>query len=208
MSRPATRAAARVAGLDMGFVPGEDGLSVAEMLKPGALDVLFLLGADEVDPTGSSAFRVYLGSHGDRGAHGADVILPGAAYTEKAGLYVNTEGRVQMAERVVFPKGDAKEDWAILRALSARVGHTLPYDTLDQLRSKLMADHPTFGRIDYLAAPEAFDPSKLGAKGDLGDVAFASIVRDPYLSNPIARASATMAELSAQRIAPVAMAAE
>ena len=83
--------------------------------------------------TGSNAFRVYLGSHGDRGAHGADVILPGAAYTEKPGLYVNTEGRVQMAERVVFPKGEAKEDWAILRALSERVGHTLPYDTLDQL---------------------------------------------------------------------------
>ncbi len=103
-------AAARVAGLDMGFVPaqpGENGggLTVAEMLKPDALDVLFLLGADEVDPTGSNAFRVYLGSHGDRGAHGADVILPGAAYTEKSGLYVNTEGRVQMAERVVFPKG-------------------------------------------------------------------------------------------------------
>nr|MBP8072223.1 NADH-quinone oxidoreductase subunit G [Brevundimonas sp.] len=138
-------AASRVAGLDMGFVPTAGGKTAAEMLKPGALDVLFLLGADEIDPTGSDAFRVYLGSHGDRGAHGADVILPGAAYTEKTGLYVNTEGRVQMAERVVFPKGQAKEDWAILRALSAMVGQTLPYDTLDALRSKLMADHPTFG---------------------------------------------------------------
>ncbi|MBD3835261.1 NADH-quinone oxidoreductase subunit NuoG [Brevundimonas sp.] len=201
-------AAARVGGLDMGFVPGEGGLAVADMLKPGALDVLFLLGADEVDPTGSDAFRVYLGSHGDRGAHGADVILPGAAYTEKSGLYVNTEGRVQMAERVVFPKGEAKEDWAIIRALSGYVGQTLPYDTLEQLRSRLMADHPTFGRIDYLAAPEAFDSSKLGAKGELGDVAYASVVTDPYLSNPIARASATMAELSAQRTQPVVMAAE
>jgi len=121
---------------------------------------------------------------------------------------VNTEGRVQMAERVVFPKGEAKEDWAIIRALSARVDQTLPYDTLDQVRAKLMADHPTFGRIDYLPTPAAFDPSKLGAKGDLGDRAFTSIVADPYLSNPIARASATMAELSALRIAPVAMAAE
>jgi len=201
-------AAARVGGLDMGFVPAEGGLAVADMLKPGALDVLFLLGADEVDSTGSDAFRVYLGSHGDRGAHGADVILPGAAYTEKSGLYVNTEGRVQMAERVVFPKGEAKEDWAIIRALSGYVGQTLPYDTLEQLRSRLMADHPTFGRIDYLAAPEAFDPSKLGAKGDLGDVAYVSVVADPYLSNPIARASATMAELSAQRTQPVVMAAE
>jgi len=197
-------AASRVAGLDMGFVPAADGLTVAEMLKPDALDVLFLLGADEVNATASNAFRVYLGSHGDNGAHGADVILPGAAYTEKSGLYVNTEGRVQMAERVVFPKGDAKEDWAIVRALSERVGATLPYDTLDQLRTKLMGEHPTFGRIDYLPTPAAFDPTKLGAKGDLGDRVFTSAVADPYLNNPIARASATMAELSALRIAPAA----
>jgi len=201
-------AASRVAGLDMGFVPGEGGLSAVDMVKKGALDVLFLLGADEIDASATTAFKIYLGSHGDRGAHGADVILPGAAYTEKSGLYVNTEGRVQMAERVVFPKGDAKEDWAILRALSGLVAQTLPYDTLDALRTKLMADVPTFGRIDYLPAPAAFDVAGLGKKGDLGDVAFASSVRDPYLNNPIARASVTMAELSAQRIAPVAMAAE
>ena len=201
-------AAARVGGLDMGFVPGEGGLAVADMLKPGALDVLFLLGADEVNASASDAFRVYLGSHGDRGAHGADVILPGAAYTEKSGLYVNTEGRVQMAERVVFPKGEAKEDWAILRALSDKVGQTLPYDNLNQLRAKLMADHPTFGRIDYLAPSAAFDVAKLGAKGDLGDVAFVSPTLDPYQTNPIARASATMAELSAARVQPAAMAAE
>ncbi|CAN7193018.1 NADH-quinone oxidoreductase subunit NuoG [Brevundimonas sp. LjRoot202] len=201
-------AASRVAGLDMGFVPGEGGLTAAQMVAKGALDVLFLLGADEIDPSKSKAFRVYLGSHGDRGAHGADVILPGAAYTEKPGLYVNTEGRVQIAERAVFPKGQAKDDWAILRALSALVGQTLPYDTLDALRSKLMADHPTFGRIDYLPAPAAFDVGSLGRKGDLGDVAFHTAVRDPYLNNPIARASVTMAELSALRVAPVAMAAE
>jgi len=201
-------AASRVAGLDLGFVPAEGGLSAAQMTAKGALDVLFLLGADEIDLTKSKAFRVYLGSHGDRGAHGADVILPGAAYTEKSGLYVNTEGRVQMAERVVFPKGQAKEDWAILRAISALVGQTLPYDTLDALRTKLMADHPTFGRIDYLPAPASLEVSALGEKGDLGDVAFVSAVRDPYLNNPITRASATMAELSALRVAPVAMAAE
>ncbi len=201
-------AASRVAGLDMGFVPGEGGKTAAQMTVKGGLDVLFLLGADEIDLSKSRAFRVYLGSHGDRGAHGADVILPGAAYTEKSGLYVNTEGRVQMAERVVFPKGQAKEDWAVLRALSAMVGQTLPYDTLDALRSKLMADHPTFGRIDYLPAPAPFDVGSLGKKGDLGDAAFVSGVRDPYLNNPITRASVTMAELSALRIAPVAMAAE
>ena len=201
-------AAARVGGLDMGFVPADGGLDVAGMLKPGALDVLFLLGADEVNASASDAFRVYLGSHGDRGAHGADVILPGAAYTEKSGLYVNTEGRVQMAERVVFPKGEAKEDWAILRALSERVGHKLPFDTLEQLRTKLMGDHPTFGRIDYLAPAASFDVTTLGAKGDLGDVAFVSTIVDPYLTNPIARASETMAELSAERTAPVVLAAE
>jgi NADH-quinone oxidoreductase subunit G len=201
-------AAARVAGLDMGFIPGEGGLTAAQMAGKGALDMLFLLGADEIDVSKSKAFRVYLGSHGDRGAHGADVVLPGAAYTEKPGLYVNTEGRVQMAERAVFPKGQAKDDWAILRALSAMVGQTLPYDTLDALRSKLMADHPTFGRIDYLPAAATFDVGSLGKKGDLGDVAFHSAVRDPYLNNPIARASVTMAELSALRMAPVAMAAE
>src|SRR5690606_30833151 len=159
----------------------------------GALDVLFLLGADEIDASATKAFTVYLGSHGDRGAHGADVILPGAAYTEKGGLYVNTEGRVQMAERVVFPKGQAKEDWAILRALSAMVGQTLPSDTLEARRGKLMADHPTSGRVDYLAAPASFDVASLGKKGDLGDTAFVPAVRDPYLANPITRASATMA---------------
>ena len=201
-------AAARVGGLDMGFVPASGGLSAQEMVQPGALDVLFLLGADEIETGQSKAFKVYLGSHGDRGAHRADVILPGAAWTEKSGLYVNTEGRVQMAERAVFPKGDAKEDWAILRALSERVGHTLPYDALEQLRTKLMGDHPTFGRIDYLAPAASFDVASLGIKGDLGDVAFASAVTDPYLNNPIARASATMAELSALRMSPALLAAE
>ncbi len=201
-------AAARVGGLDLGFVPGQGGLSAVQMVQKGALDVLFLLGADEIDASRSKAFKVYLGSHGDAGAHGADVILPGAAYTEKSGLYVNTEGRVQMTERVVFPKGEAKEDWAILRALSERVGQTLPYDSLNQLRAVLMADHPTFGRVDYLAPARAFGVDKLGARGELGDVVFAPALKDPYLTNPIARASETMAELSAQRSAPQLMAAE
>ena len=201
-------AASRVAGLDMGFVPGEGGLSALDMVKPGALDVLFLLGADEINSGGSDAFRVYLGSHGDRGAHGADVILPGAAYTEKSGLYVNLEGRVQMAERVVFPKGEAKEDWAIVRALSERAGQKLPFDTLEQLRTKLMADAPTFGRIDYLAPSASFDVAAVGVKGELGDTAFVSLISDPYLTNPITRASETMAELSRERVQSVALAAE
>jgi NADH-quinone oxidoreductase subunit G len=120
-------AAARVGGLDIGFVPGDGGRSAAAMAGQGALDVLVLLGADEIE-VAPGAFTVYIGTHGDRGAHRADVILPGATYTEKSGLYVNTEGRVQLADRAGFPPGDAREDWAILRALSDVIGHKLPYE--------------------------------------------------------------------------------
>jgi NADH-quinone oxidoreductase subunit G len=173
------------------------------MTATGALDVLFLLGADEVDVSATDAFVVYLGTHGDAGAHRADVILPGAAYTEKDGLYVNTEGRVQMAERAVFPKGEAREDWAILRALSERLGAKLPYDTLNQLRTKLFADHPTFGQIDLApgSTPVKLDLKSVGAKGEVADAPFASPIKDFYLTNPIARASVTMAECSATRAA-------
>jgi NADH-quinone oxidoreductase subunit G len=129
-------AASRVGALDLGFVPGEGGLDAAAMLQPGAVDLLWLLGVDEVEvPAGS--FVIYQGSHGDRGAHRADVILPGAAYTEKSGTYANTEGRVQMTSRAVFPPGEAKEDWAIVRALSGTLGKALPFDTLQQLRRAL-----------------------------------------------------------------------
>jgi NADH-quinone oxidoreductase subunit G len=197
----------------MGFVPADGGRDLMGMLEAsaaGKLDVLFLLGADEIEPSriGKDTFVVYLGTHGDAGAHRADVILPGAAYTEKAGIYVNTEGRVQMAERAVFPKGEAKEDWAILRALSERLGAKLPYDTLGALRDKLMADHPTFGKIDYVAPPKSFDLNKVGAKGELIDEAFENVVVDYYLTNPIARASVTMAECSAVRSKAPAVAAE
>ncbi len=116
-------AASRVGGLDLGLVPGESGLDAPSMAKAGALDVLFNLGADEIDVE-PGAFVVYIGTHGDRGAHRADVILPGAAYTEKTGIYVNTEGRPQFADRAVFPPGDAREDWSILRALSDPLGAT------------------------------------------------------------------------------------
>jgi NADH-quinone oxidoreductase subunit G len=203
-------AAARVAGLDLGFVPGEGGLSASEMLKPGALDVLFLLGADECETVASDAFKIYLGTHGDAGAHKADVILPGAAYTEKSGLYVNTEGRVQMGERAVFPKGDAKEDWSILRALSEHLGAKLPYDSLDQLRAKLFADHPTFGQIDYAPGSVAtsFDLSGLGGGGELSDAPFESPIKAFHLTNPIARASVTMAECAATASGAAKIAAE
>jgi NADH-quinone oxidoreductase subunit G len=192
-------AAARVGGLDLGFVPRDGGKSAGEMVQKGALDVLFLLGADEIDLSKTDAFVVYLGTHGDAGAHRADVILPGAAYTEKPGLYVNTEGRVQRGERAVFPKGEAREDWTILRALSEHLGAKLPYDSLDQLRAKLFADHPTFGQLDYApgATPTTFDLAGLGTAGELSDAPLASSIRAFHLTNPIARASVTMAECAA-----------
>lgn len=201
-------AAARVGGLDLGFTPGAGGKTAGEMVAKGALDVLFLLGADEIDASASGAFKVYLGTHGDAGAHGADVILPGAAYTEKDGIYVNTEGRVQLGYRAVFPKGQAKEDWSILRALSERLGHKLPYDTLAQLRAKLFEDHPTFGRIDYVAPAAAVDVAGFGARGTLGAEPFASPIKAFHLTNPIARASVTMAECAAVASGAAKIAAE
>ena len=200
-------AASRVGGLDMGFIPGEGGLDARAMTAKGALDVLFLLGADEIDLSASDAFRIYLGSHGDAGAHAADLILPGAAYTEKDGLYVNLEGRVQLGQRAVFPKGEAREDWTILRALSERLGKTLPYDTLDQLRARLFAEHPTFGQIDWAPKGQA-DLSAIGAPGDLGDAPLASAVKAFHLTNPVARASVTMAECAALAAGPAKLAAE
>jgi NADH-quinone oxidoreductase subunit G len=189
-------AAARVGGLDLGFVPGEGGKTAAEMLT--GTDVLFLLGADEMDFARKTAFTVYIGSHGDNAAHVADVILPGAAYTEKSGTWVNTEGRVQMGNRAGFAPGDAREDWAILRALSDVLGKKLPFDSLVQLRASLYAAHPHFAAIDEIAAGDAADVSALAKKGGtLANSGFASPIKDFYLTNPIARASAVMAECSA-----------
>ncbi len=189
-------AASRVGALDIGFVPGI-GAQDAMAMARGGLDVLFLLGADEIEIAAGS-FVVYIGSHGDRGAHRADVILPGAAYPEKSGTYVNTEGRVQMAARAAFPPGDAREDWAILRALSDVLGHKLPYDSLVQLRQALYAAHPHMLRIGQIAPGEAADIRKLAALGGTPDkAALRSSVENFYFTNPIARASAIMAECSA-----------
>jgi NADH-quinone oxidoreductase subunit G len=190
-------AASRVGALEIGFVPGKDGLSAAEMTKAGALDMLFLLGADEVDvPPG--AFTVYVGTHGDSGAHRADVILPGAAYPEKSGIYLNTEGRVQMASRASFPPGDAREDWAILRALSDVLGARLPYDSLAALRQAMFRDHPHLQRIGQIVPAGPADIRQLSMLGGEVDKApFRSAISDFYLTNPIARASAVMAECSA-----------
>ena len=200
-------AASRVGGLDLGFVPGEGGLNAATMSAYGTLDVLFLLGADEVD-VAPGAFVVYIGTHGDRGAHRADVILPGAAYPEKSGIYVNTEGRVQMAARAAFPPGDAKEDWAILRALSDVLGKRLPYDSLAALRQALFAAHPHLQRVDQIAAGKADDIRALASLGGQPDKAVLQpAIEDFYFTNPIARASAIMAECSAVAEGQAALAA-
>ncbi len=190
-------AASRVGGLDLGFVPGAKGVNAAEMLK--AMDVLFLLGADELDFSAKAAkFTVYIGSHGDNGAHGADVILPAAAYTEKSGTWVNTEGRVQMGNRAGFAPGDAREDWAIIRALSDVLGKKLPFDSLGELRGKLYAAFPHFAAIDEIAEGDSAQIAALAKKaGKMNKSGFASPVKDFYLTNPIARASAVMAECSA-----------
>ncbi|SIQ51227.1 NADH-quinone oxidoreductase subunit NuoG [Bosea sp. TND4EK4] len=201
-------AASRVGALDLGFVPGEGGKDVAAMLQPGALDVLFLLGADEIEvPAG--AFVIYQGTHGDKGAHRADVILPGAAYTEKSGTYVNTEGRVQMGDRATFPPGDAREDWAILRALSAVLGKTLPFDSLAGLRKALYEAHPHFAALDVLAVNDTAGLGDLAGLGGQTDRSgFVSPVTDFYQTNPIARASAVMAECSALASGRMRQAAE
>ncbi len=201
-------AASRVGALDLGFTPAQGGLDAAHMAKAGAMGLLFLLGADEI-AIAPGAFVVYVGSHGDRGAHRADVILPGAAYTEKSGLYVNTEGRVQLASRVVFPPGEAREDWAILRALSAVVGHALPFDSLAQLRKKLVEAHPHFARIDQIEAGNPADVGKVASQSAIAmKDPFVNAISDYYLTNPIARASAVMAECSALAQGRQAQAAE
>ena len=197
-------AASRVGGLDLGFLPSEGGLDTNGIIAgaaSGEVDTVVLLGADEIDMAAlGEAFVIYVGHHGDKGAQRADLILPSAAYTEKNGLYVNTEGRVQMGQRAVFPKGEAKEDWAIFRALSARLGKTLPYDDLNALRAGLIDEIESFGEIDHApgsATAADFDPAQLGESGDVSDAPFTSPITDFYLTNPVARASKTMAECSA-----------
>ena len=187
-------AAGRVGALDVGFVPGEGGLNTAGIVDgaaSGEVEVVFLLGADEIAPSKlQNAFVVYQGHHGDHGAHAADVILPGAAYTEKDATYVNTEGRPQHAYRAVFAPGEAREDWAILRALSGALGAPLPYDTLAGLRAAMCEAHPHLGAVDALTDAEW---GAFGVAGEMTETPFASPVRNYYHTNAIARASETMA---------------
>ena len=186
-------AASRVGAMDAGCV-AEGGISAA---MEGA-DVVYNLGADEIEIARDDAggpFVIYQGSHGDRGAHRADVILPGAAYTEEQGLFVNTEGRPQLALRASFAPGEAKENWAILRALSGEMDATLPFDSLAQLRQALVADVPHLAKVDHVPDNE-WQPLTLKKLGK-GSTPFRNAVADFYLTNPIARASELMAELSA-----------
>jgi NADH-quinone oxidoreductase subunit G len=192
-------AASRVGALDIGFVPGTDWYSTGAMVDAagkGELDVLFLLGADDIDMSAlGKTLVVYIGTHGDNGAHRADVILPAATYTEKSATYVNTEGRVQMTNRAVFAPGEAKEDWAIIRALSGFAGVTLPFNSLAQLRAAIYMTHPHLARIDTIAPVNASEIKKLAKQPKAPKRAvFYSPVTEFYLSNPIARASAVMGE--------------
>ncbi|MGD9659080.1 MAG: NADH-quinone oxidoreductase subunit NuoG, partial [Methylocystis sp.] len=201
-------AAARVGALDLGFTPGAGGLDARGMAKSGALDLIFNLGADEL-PIEPGAFVVYIGAHGDRGAHRADVILPGAAYTEKSGLYVNTEGRVQRAFRVVFPPGEAREDWAVLRALSGALGDPLPFDSLAALRRRLVEAHPHLAQVDDIAPGDAAQIVALANHPAVAmKDAFVPAIENFYFTNPIARASAVMADCSALAQGRLAQAAE
>jgi NADH-quinone oxidoreductase subunit G len=195
-------AAARVAGLDLGFVPGKGGKDAAGILGSN-MDFVYLLGADECDLSHlGSAFVVYQGSHGDRGAERADVVLPAAAYTEKSATYVNTEGRVQQTVKAAFSPGSAKEDWTIIRALSARAGATLPYDTLKELRAAMYRAAPQLAAVDAIETRAVSGLETLAKlSGQPATTVFASAIGDFYLTNPVARASAVMAGMSALRSA-------
>jgi NADH-quinone oxidoreductase subunit G len=187
-------AASRVGGLELGFVPGAQGRDTAAILdgaSKGEIDFVYLLGADEIDTNRlGKAFVVYQGHHGDRGAHRADVVLPGAAYTEKNATYVNTEGRVQQTRLAVFPPGEAKEDWKILRALSEAAGVKLPFDTIGQVRARMSAISPVFAKLDA-AQPGTW--AAFGKAGPVDGAPFVSPITNFYMTDPISRASATMA---------------
>ena len=207
-------AAGRVGALDVCALPAKDGgKTTAEMLdaaRSGNLDVLFLIGADEIDTQNlGNTFVVYLGTHGDAGAHRADVILPGAAYVEKQVTYVNTEGRPQMTQRASFPPGDAREDWAIFRALSETLGSTLPWNNLEELRAAMYRQAPQLARLEHRSVAPAAELADLAkAEGSMSAEPFRSPIADFYMTNPIARASKIMAECSALKNARNLEAAE
>ncbi|WMS42341.1 NADH-quinone oxidoreductase subunit NuoG [Acuticoccus sp. MNP-M23] len=192
-------AASRVGGLDVGCLPEAGGKNTGEILegaRSGGIDTLFLLGADELPYEAlEKPFVIYIGTHGDAGAHAADVILPGATYAEKSGTMVNLEGRPQHLSRAAFAPGEAREDWAILRALSAELNRKLPFDSLAALNAAMVAVAPWLAQTDHVvpADPEAVR-ALAGRAGSLEDRAFVNPIKSFHLTNPIARASAVMAE--------------
>ncbi|MBT3359486.1 MAG: NADH-quinone oxidoreductase subunit G [Rhodospirillales bacterium] len=190
-------AAARVGGLDLGFVPGKKGrdtAAIVEGAKSGDIEVLYLLGADEIDTDGlGDAFVIYQGHHGDAGAARADVIMPGAAYTEKNATYVNTEGRVQLARLATYPPGDAREDWKILRALSDALGKTLKFNTLSDVRDRLVEVNPVFAKVDTI---EPGPWGEFGHSGKVEAIPFTLPVANFHMTDPICRASSTMSACS------------
>jgi NADH-quinone oxidoreductase subunit G len=192
-------AAARMGGLMLGYAHDGGIFAIADK----APKLAFFLGADDVDFSRfAKSFKVYVGHHGEAGAAAADVVLPGAAYTEKSGTYVNLEGRVQRGDRAVFPPGDAREDWAIFRALSDVLGHKLPFDTLDALRAAMAAEVPDLGREGLATYPWAFPALEAPEPSGV----FGYPIKDFYLTNPIARASETMQRCSAELIHGVSFA--
>ncbi|MBM08590.1 MAG: NADH-quinone oxidoreductase subunit G [Magnetovibrio sp.] len=189
------KAAARVGGLDLGFVPQDGGLNVTNIIegaRNGSVKIVYLLGADEINTSNlGKAFVIYQGHHGDVGANRADVILPGAAYTEKNATYVNTEGRVQLSQLATFPPGEAREDWTIIRALSEVLGHTLPFDNLRQLRARMLEINSIFLNIDQVA-PAVW--KRFGSSGRLENSQIKCGHSNFYMTDPISRASETMAQ--------------
>jgi NADH-quinone oxidoreductase subunit G len=184
-------AASRVGGLDLGFMPEQDILF-------DEIDIFFLLGADEINmETLGDAFVVYIGHHGDAGAHRADVVLPGAAYTEKNATYMNLEGRAQRTQLAAFPVGDAKEDWTIIRALSDELKATLPFNTLTELRLDMIKDTPSLGELDVVTEAEW---GKFGKKGPMMADIFSNSMQNFFMTDPISRASKTMAASTKERI--------
>lgn len=198
-------AASRVGGLDIGFVPAENGMNFERMMVAAdrnELNAMILLGADELDVNRlTNTFVVYIGSHGDQGAQMADVILPGAVYTEKDGTYVNMAGRVQLVQRAAFPPGNAKEDWSIIRALGDQLGVELKFNSLAQLQKLIYQELPHLAGVEQVAQAGNMDKFKeFTTKGlKLESEPFENAVQDFYLTNPIARASAIMAEMSAKK---------
>jgi len=189
-------AASRVGALDLGFVPAAGGKNIAQIFEAtqkGDIKFVYLLGADEFDMALlGKAFVVYQGHHGDDGAHRADVVLPGAAYTEKEATYVNLEGRVQRTKRAIFPPGQAREDWVVIRMLSDVIGKSLPYSSLTDVRARMVSQAPHFAQINQIvpAAPVAVSPQS----GNISDVALESFISNFYMTDPVSRASRTMAE--------------